>query len=587
MKKIYLLLLLLVLGVNSFAIIITPILNQTQYRWRNDDGNETAATWKAAINTPIVVSTTTETLRLRLEFSNSSGLAANVEETLEYSSNNGVSWTAVTAATTNAFVYINSPNVANAAATTNQFGTTTTGTFVAGKVISAVSAATPLALPDLSKTEYEFVIKPTDNILPFATYLFRTSNQGSTPNQYGRLTTTCVGVSVASTQGAARCGSGTVTLNATPSATSTINWYDSQLGGNLLASGNTFTTPVLNTTTTYYVAAANQSCESPRQQVVATINPIPAVNLGADQTVCQGDNAIFNAGSVGISSYLWDNGSTIQTRTVSQPGTYYVTVTGAGGCKNSDTIKLFNNPRPVVNIGSDTAICPGASIVLNAGNPGMQYLWSNGVTSQTNTVGTGGVHSVVVTNQYNCTGSDSMSLLIKAQPLGDINAVHGDTATYTFDVVNAMYAIGYTWNFGDGSPEVQAFQAQHKYTTNGVYVVTLGLVSDCGNSVIKTRTIDVFDATGGTGIDNVELKNAMNIYPNPATDELNIKLASGLNASSIIVYNLLGKRVLALDVNSNNETINLNTKELNSGIYTVKVNTNKGTVVHKIQITRY
>jgi hypothetical protein len=30
-----------------------PVLTQTAYRWRNDDGSETTATWLAAENTPL------------------------------------------------------------------------------------------------------------------------------------------------------------------------------------------------------------------------------------------------------------------------------------------------------------------------------------------------------------------------------------------------------------------------------------------------------------------------------------------------------------------------------------------------------
>ncbi|HZG01757.1 MAG TPA: gliding motility-associated C-terminal domain-containing protein, partial [Chitinophagales bacterium] len=41
------------------------------------------------------------------------------------------------------------------------------------------------------------------------------------------------------------------------------------------------------------------------------------------------------------------------------------------------------NSYPVVDIGNDTLLCPGESITLDAGNPGMAYQWSNGATTQT------------------------------------------------------------------------------------------------------------------------------------------------------------------------------------------------------------
>jgi hypothetical protein len=54
-----------------------------------------------------------------------------------------------------------------------------------------------------------------------------------------------------------RCGPGTVTLSATGSAGSVFNWYASASGGLPIATAPFFTTPVLNSTTTYYVTASS------------------------------------------------------------------------------------------------------------------------------------------------------------------------------------------------------------------------------------------------------------------------------------------------------------------------------------------
>lgn len=46
-----------------------------------------------------------------------------------------------------------------------------------------------------------------------------------------------------------------------------------------------------------------------------------------------------------------------------------------------DVVVLYD--YPVVDLGNDTLLCPGETILLDAGNPGMSYLWSNGMVSQT------------------------------------------------------------------------------------------------------------------------------------------------------------------------------------------------------------
>ncbi len=67
------------------------------------------------------------------------------------------------------------------------------------------------------------------------------------------FTTTCIAPSITTTS-AERCGPGSVSLTASPSAGTTY-WWDAASGGNLLSTGNTFNTPSISTTTTYYASA--------------------------------------------------------------------------------------------------------------------------------------------------------------------------------------------------------------------------------------------------------------------------------------------------------------------------------------------
>jgi len=79
------------------------------------------------------------------------------------------------------------------------------------------------------------------------------------------------------------CAPGTVTLNATPAAPGTVRWWNQPAGGTLLGTGNSFTTPVLSATTTYYV---DESFPSGSQDVVGEI----------DNTI--GAGAMFSANDI-------------------------------------------------------------------------------------------------------------------------------------------------------------------------------------------------------------------------------------------------------------------------------------------------
>jgi|WetSurMetagenome_2_1015567.scaffolds.fasta_scaffold03276_8 hypothetical protein len=84
--------------------------------------------------------------------------------------------------------------------------------------------------------------------------------------------------SITSTTGGSRCGTGTVSLGATASE-GTINWYSVSTGGIPLGSGTSFTTPILSSTTTYYVDAAINGCSSlQRSAVTATIECLTNIN---------------------------------------------------------------------------------------------------------------------------------------------------------------------------------------------------------------------------------------------------------------------------------------------------------------------
>ncbi|MBL8011484.1 MAG: gliding motility-associated C-terminal domain-containing protein, partial [Flavobacteriales bacterium] len=170
------------------------------------------------------------------------------------------------------------------------------------------------------------------------------------------------------------------------------------------------------------------------------VNPLPAINLGPDVTLCAGDQATLDATTAGA-SYLWDNGSTNATRTVNAAGTYTVDVT-VNGCTGSDAIDVLVTPLPVVNLGADVTLCTGDQATLDATTPGATYLWDNGSTSATRTVTAAGTYSVDVTVN-GCTATDAVNVLVNPNPvlnLGpDLALCPGDQAVIDASTPGAFY----------------------------------------------------------------------------------------------------------------------------------------------------
>ena len=133
----------------------------------------------------------------------------------------------------------------------------------------------------------------------------------------------------------------------------------------------------------------------------------PAINLGSDTSFCAGDSLTLNAGS-GFTFYLWNTGQSVQSVTASKAGMYAVKGTTAEACNSYDTIRvvsLFSNPKVLLN--KDDKLCAGTGRVLDAGDFA-SYLWNTGSTEKSITVSTTGTYSVVVRDNNNCKGSDSV-----------------------------------------------------------------------------------------------------------------------------------------------------------------------------------
>lgn len=84
-------------------------------------------------------------------------------------------------------------------------------------------------------------------------------------------------------------------------------------------------------------------------------------------------------------------------------------------CYSYDTVVVTYSAFPVVNLGADTTLCEGSSLLLDAQNAGGTYLWNDGSTNQTLNVTTAGTYQVTVKNAAQCAKTDAIVVSFEAQ----------------------------------------------------------------------------------------------------------------------------------------------------------------------------
>jgi gliding motility-associated-like protein len=171
--------------------------------------------------------------------------------------------------------------------------------------------------------------------------------------------------------------------------------------GTQYAVGNVFSTVG---TTTFYLYDDNGSC-SDEELFDVTINPLPVVNLGADVSLCPGEQALLDASATGM-SYVWSNSAITSTITIGTAGTYWVEVT-ENACVNSDTIQVTIQSAPVFSLGADTNMCE-VPFTITPSAVYTSYSWQDGSSNSTFTVQQPGEYMVTVTDAFGCVGSSSI-----------------------------------------------------------------------------------------------------------------------------------------------------------------------------------
>jgi hypothetical protein len=327
------------------------------------------------------------------------------------------------------------------------------------------------------------VASPTLNAAGTITY-YAASRDNTTLCE--SITRTPVTLTITQVPTASVTAGGPVTFCQGGSVTLTANTGTSYLWSN----GATTQAITVSAAGNYSVQVTTGSCVSTSPVTTVTVNPTPVANItaGGPVTFCQGLNVVLTA-SAG-SSWLWSNGATTQSITVSTSGNHSVTVTNASGCSatsSATAVTVNPNPAAVITAGSPVTFCQGGSVMLTANN-GVSYLWSNGATTQSITlsgpIGTNN-YSVQVTQAGGCvSNSSATAVTVNALPTATI-AAGGPTTFCEPNNVVLTASAGSSWAWSNGATS-QSITVSSP-AASGNYTVTVTNANGCSASSAATN----------------------------------------------------------------------------------------------------
>jgi gliding motility-associated-like protein len=252
--------------------------------------------------------------------------------------------------------------------------------------------------------------------------------------------------------------------------------------------------------TTYHVSVSD-GFSTVNPQVSVTVNALPAtpvITAGGPTSFCAGGSVTLTS-SLGT-SYLWSNGATTQSISVSTGGNYTVQVTNASGCLSVSSIPMVITVNalpvtPTITTGGPTTFCSGGSVTLTS-SPETGYLWSNGSTTQSISVTASGSYAVKVTNVSGCQSSLSVATVVTVNASPAIPAITADGPT-TFCAggivtLSSNPETSYLWSDGETAPSITV-------NATGTFTVQVTNANGC-QSVVSAATSVIVNAIPGTPV---------------------------------------------------------------------------------------
>lgn len=295
--------------------------------------------------------------------------------------------------------------------------------------------------------------------------------------------------------------------------------------------------------------------------------------------------------TTGNTTFSWSfgdgNSSTQQTptHTYSTGGTYNVCLTVSDSCgTDSLCLPVIVGGLPCNMVPMFTATANGLDVTFTNSTTGtvggFQCTWdfgdgnSTGGCDPNHTFAAAGTYTVCLTIQdFACIDSICQTITVvdsSSCPLptsaftysaNELDVAFSDGCTFTGGAT-------YSWDFGDGNSGNTA-SPNHTYAAAGTYTVCLIVADSCGtDSSCQSVTV-----TSTVGIGNTLGIPEINIYPNPASNVVNILVSEKLKGT-IVLYDLSGKELKQVSIQEKSTSFSV--EDMSKGLYLYSIFDTRG-----------
>ncbi|MES2389602.1 MAG: T9SS type A sorting domain-containing protein, partial [Bacteroidota bacterium] len=297
------------------------------------------------------------------------------------------------------------------------------------------------------------------------------------------------------------CEGGTVTLSSP--AAGAYKWSNNATTQSITvaAGAGSFTVRTIN-------GACTSGTSAPS---TVTLLPVtkPEISTPNGTVICGGGNITLTASAA--DTYIWSNGASTQSITVSAAGTFSVQTTGQGCTSlvsNAVTVTSGVLATPTITADGPLVICAGNYVTLTS-SADINNHWSNGATGKSITVSAPGNYTVYTVSGSCTSATSSASAVSFAPEAGQAGAVTGATTvtqgtTGSYSIAAISNATSYNWTYtgtgvtitGSGTSVSLAFAAD---AVSGILSVSGSTTCGTGASTDMIITVNPAE-TGSTDL---------------------------------------------------------------------------------------